>query len=154
MYLEDGCRRPDQLRRPDGRGDRPVADHPLDAHMIINWRAGSETACSRSNRRVRAAILSSSGMARPSLIRRTPIPATAVTSPSSEISTIGARSWQKCSPTRAQALRKKRAQAPDQGNNKILIPDMMDERDKALVGGKHGEDASFRRVVGKYPFAA
>jgi hypothetical protein len=31
---------------------------------------------------------------------------------------------------------------------------MMDEGDKALVGGKHGEDASFRRAVGKYPFAA
>jgi hypothetical protein len=50
-----------------------------------------------------------------------------VTSPNSEISTIGARSWQKYSAVRAEDLRKMLAQAPDKGKNKLLIPDMIDD---------------------------
>ena len=72
----------------------------------------------------------------------------AVTSPNSEISTIGASSWQKYSATWAEAHCKMPTPAPDKAKNKLLIPNMIDELDK------YGKDSSFRPAGGKYPIVA
>jgi len=60
----------------------------------------------------------------------------AVTSPNSEISTIGASSWQKYSATWAEAHCKMLTPTPDKAKNKFLIPNMIDELDKDWFGGK------------------
>ena len=73
----------------------------------------------------------------------------AVTSPNSEISTIGARSWQKYSAMRAEDLRKMLEQAPAKGKNKLLIPEMIDEPDKDWLDGRYDRDSSFRPAGGK-----
>ena len=78
----------------------------------------------------------------------------AVTSPNSEISTIGARSWQKYSATWAEAHCKMLTPAPDKAKNKFLIPNMIDELDKDWFDGKYGKDSSFGPAGGKYPIVA
>jgi hypothetical protein len=78
----------------------------------------------------------------------------AVTSPNSEISTIGARSWQKYWATWVEARRKMLTPAPDKAKNKLLIRNMIDELDKDRFDSKHGKDSSFGPAGGEYPIVA
>jgi hypothetical protein len=95
------------------------------------------------------------GMARPSRNRRAPIPSVSATSLNRETSTTGARSWQKRSAMRAEALRKMLAQASDNGKNNLLIRlKLIDLPGKNWFDTKEDEASIIKPEGGKYRFLA